>query len=450
MRRGALRWRAWGALVVPLAFTPVACSRRGKAGASTAGGAPDGAVARDDAAPTASAASDAASAAERSEGSRTLEESGPKRERGSPSPLTPAEVLHAKAYLEALKRGRKATVAKTYADAVAAFTEALSEKPGDTQALAERGYAELLDDQLAAAEKDLKEARASARARLLTSQIEYNLGLVAKKRGKVDFAEALFAHAKAIRAGADAGPPPQQPCDVGVDYGPLDTESSFGKGDPLTLEGCASWKACFDRVAAVAAADGDSLTVVDAGAIGEDLARATLLGPQGESQGAWLIDTGPGVHLLAKRPAPAQGFVLVPRLERHSYYRCGDWLTSVTVRVEGGLVRVDAVHTQYLYRLLCLYEDAGEVTPGECDPNQPDVPMQSYCPSAGGYAEFTSTFFDPAAQVARVRLRQIDEDAPFDALEPEVTFQATRAGIVPSGGGCKDTIPLSGAGLTDP
>jgi hypothetical protein len=419
-------------LILALALSPVACSR-------ACGGGSGASIPADDASVAGSAA--------RLE-PRTTRDAAPAAARpdAGPTPLTPAEASHAKRYLDAMKRGRKATVAKTYDAAIASFDEALVEKPGDAQALAERGYAELLEDELVAAEQDLKEARASARPRLLSSQIDYNLGLIAKKRGKADFAEALFARAKAIRSGADAGPPPEEPCDVQVDYGPITGEES-GSGEPLALEVCGSWKACFDRVAALAAADGESWEAVDGGAVDADRARRALTRGDGEEQGAWLVETGTRLHLLAKRPAPAQGFLLVPRLEQHGYYRCGDWLTSATVSVEGGLVRVDAVHTQYPYALICLYEDdAGDVRPGECDPDRPDVPMQSYCPRTG-YAEFTSTFFDAAASVARLRVRQMDESAPFgDVLKPEVTFAVTRAGIVPSGAGCKDTIPLPGPG----
>jgi hypothetical protein len=423
---GALVVRAVG---VVLGFAPLACSRACGAGGS------GGVITPEDAA--------LATSAGRVEPRPTTDAApGAIRRDAAPAPLTPEETSHARAYLEAMRRDRKATVAKTYAEAIAAFDGALREKPGDAQALAERGYAELLDDELGAAEADLKEARASARARPLASQIEYNLGLIAKKQGKTDWADALFAHAKAIRAGADAGPPPEEPCDVLVDYGPLSTEDT-GTREPLALEVCASWKACFDRVAALVASDGDSWAVADGGARDDDRAKEALLGAQAEPQGAWLVDTGISVHLLARRPAPARGFVLVPRLERHGYYRCGDSLTSATAGVEGGLVRVDAVHTQYTYGLLCLYEnDAGDVTPGECDSDRPDVPMQSYCPSTG-YAEFTTTFFDAAAVVARLRVTQTDEAAAFGEPKPEVTFEATAAGIAPAGAGCKDTIPLS-------
>jgi hypothetical protein len=80
-------------------------------------------------------------------------------------------------YNAALGRGRKATIAKKYADALKAFDEALAIRPGDDRALGEKGYAEFLSGDLRHASRDL-EAASNARDPNLASQIWFNLGLV--------------------------------------------------------------------------------------------------------------------------------------------------------------------------------------------------------------------------------------------------------------------------------
>jgi len=88
-------------------------------------------------------------------------------------------------YADAIVRGRAATVAKKYADAIAAFGEALTAIPSDARALSERGYARLLSGDNANAEKDFNTAidAVPKSDRKLTAQIYYNLGLVAEKLG---------------------------------------------------------------------------------------------------------------------------------------------------------------------------------------------------------------------------------------------------------------------------
>ena len=63
-----------------------------------------------------------------------------------------------KRYDDALGRARKATVAKSYAVAIAAFDEALTAIPNDARATSERGYARLLSGDDKRAEKDFNAA----------------------------------------------------------------------------------------------------------------------------------------------------------------------------------------------------------------------------------------------------------------------------------------------------
>jgi tetratricopeptide (TPR) repeat protein len=82
------------------------------------------------------------------------------------------------AYLKGLSEGRRATRAAKYSEARAAFTTALTARPGDSRAFAERGYAALLAKNYDAAESDLNQAATTTEDRKLRAQIFFNLGLV--------------------------------------------------------------------------------------------------------------------------------------------------------------------------------------------------------------------------------------------------------------------------------
>ena len=85
------------------------------------------------------------------------------------------------AYTSALVRGRRATIAKKWADAKAAFTDALRARPNDKRALAERGYAELLAGDTDAARTDLEAAR-DTDDNALAAQAWFNLGLLGQDK----------------------------------------------------------------------------------------------------------------------------------------------------------------------------------------------------------------------------------------------------------------------------
>ncbi len=109
----------------------------------------------------------------------------------APTAIAGADLPRAKEYVQNLARGRKATVAKDYAHAVAFFDKALVAEPGDARALSERGYAYLLNDNLDAAAKDLESAAKRAPSVDLLRQILFNQATIADKRGDAKAAEAL-------------------------------------------------------------------------------------------------------------------------------------------------------------------------------------------------------------------------------------------------------------------
>ena len=94
-----------------------------------------------------------------------------------------------KAFWAAIQEGRKQTAGKDYAAAVAQFDAALAQLPDHPRALAGRGYARLLAGELDAAEADLRKALTHPGTAKVEAAIEFNLGLVAEKRGEADEAK---------------------------------------------------------------------------------------------------------------------------------------------------------------------------------------------------------------------------------------------------------------------
>jgi tetratricopeptide (TPR) repeat protein len=99
----------------------------------------------------------------------------------APAP-TAKEIAANKAYRAAMARGRKATDAKDYDKAIAAFDEALTAKPGDARARAEQGFAYLLNGALTGASEAFEMAAQATKDPKLLSQIWFNRGLLDDKR----------------------------------------------------------------------------------------------------------------------------------------------------------------------------------------------------------------------------------------------------------------------------
>ncbi len=92
--------------------------------------------------------------------------------------------------------GRKATKAKKYAEAIAAFDAALEAWPYLPKAYSGRGYARLLRAEpgdLAAAKRDFQRALEEETGDMkFRAAVHFNLGLLAEKQGKPDEAKAWF------------------------------------------------------------------------------------------------------------------------------------------------------------------------------------------------------------------------------------------------------------------
>jgi hypothetical protein len=120
---------------------------------------------------------------------------------GSGSAQQPADDPKAReAYRLGMKKGRKATIAKTYKEAIAGFDEALAAKPNDARALGERGFARLLEgSDLDAAKRDFDLATGGTNDPQLLSELWFNRGLVEEKRGNAENATAAFVVANTLR-----------------------------------------------------------------------------------------------------------------------------------------------------------------------------------------------------------------------------------------------------------
>ncbi len=105
------------------------------------------------------------------------------------APLTAQQKAAIVSYRVAMARGRKATDAKAYDTAIAAFDDALTARPGDPRAYAERGFAKLLaGTDLAAASADFDHAADGTRDSKLLGMIWFNRGLTDDKLARPDAA----------------------------------------------------------------------------------------------------------------------------------------------------------------------------------------------------------------------------------------------------------------------
>jgi hypothetical protein len=114
-------------------------------------------------------------------------------------PLTAEEKAARRTYLSGMVAGRKATLAKEYPSAIAAFDQALAAKKDDPHALSERGYAKLLSKDFAGARSDLTKALEGTDNPALEAQIYFNIGLVEENKGSADAARVAFARSNALR-----------------------------------------------------------------------------------------------------------------------------------------------------------------------------------------------------------------------------------------------------------
>jgi tetratricopeptide (TPR) repeat protein len=115
------------------------------------------------------------------------------------------EPSHGAQYERALALGRRATAVKKWQQAIEAFTSALALEPHDSRALAERGYARMLADDLEGARADFEQARRAPADSAVLASILHNLGMLEERAGKSAKASEFTAQAKRVRRNATLG-----------------------------------------------------------------------------------------------------------------------------------------------------------------------------------------------------------------------------------------------------
>jgi hypothetical protein len=99
-----------------------------------------------------------------------------------------------------LEEGRKLTIAKDYAKAIAAFDAALKLDPNAASGFSGRGYARLLAGDLAKAKADLDAALTRDARPEFQAAVYFNLGLLAEKKGDAAAAKAAYERSNSLRA----------------------------------------------------------------------------------------------------------------------------------------------------------------------------------------------------------------------------------------------------------
>lgn len=121
-------------------------------------------------------------------------------------------------YWAAMKRGRNGTVQKRYAEAIAAFSDALREVPRDARAMSERGYAKYLSGDNAGAHDDFEAAvdMVPASDAKLAAMVYFNEGLVAEQAGVGSLAASYYRQSYELNP-TDAAKSKMSVCPVMVD-----------------------------------------------------------------------------------------------------------------------------------------------------------------------------------------------------------------------------------------
>lgn len=331
---------------------------------------------------------------------RLVERTPPPPPPRTPVPLDEAGVRTAKAYLDALGRGRKATVAKDYAQAEEQFSKCLELVPRDPRALAERGYARLLSEKVDEADADLAVAEKQAPSATLLSQILHNRMLVAKKRGD-EKAVAGFEQAKKQLKAARR-----------IDHG---VSCSFAEGSS-SLEAVAA--ASLDEALKLLveshakATQGDAAQIVFGGSGAEtgdmtDVTLRALVVDDKLPDGGWKITTSSDENYSVANHAlfaRAGKLFVLPALSVGLPARCGlDGLASVRVGHGAGPWHVYREQSSVYPAYMCEFEDHSFAPCGTVEGKGEGTPVQSFCTWVGSEIQLDlldSATFDGARQLS--------------------------------------------------
>ncbi len=349
---------------------------------------------------------------------------------GGTEPVTRVDVAKQRAYLVALDKGRKLTVAKKWPQAIGAFGEAVKADPHDARAYAERGYAELLSDgDLAAASADLDRASTLTNDPTLLSQIWFDRGLVDEKttteNAVVDFWVANQLKTSPAAQKKIAG---KKVCPVRVVKNPL---------VPARSKPVVEANGWLGLERATAADEAPETRPLD-----EDSARRLLTG----------IDADPPLPRLVTRGEVGHGreVFLVAKLEKglRAVYVGGDWGGRCPGESEFAIAGVRQgwvhVHGRELgeggYTILC-FPEAGAMRPCASEElDEPDMPMQSGC--VGGTATIRDVVVDTTTGRAALVVERPELRAEGDASIAEVTAKLVDGGLSLTGAGCDSVLQV--------
>ncbi len=343
--------------------------------------------------------------------------SGVQAEKRAPRPQgkAPIQKATAKAYLDAMKKGRAETTARRYDSAIAAFNAAIVALPGDARAISERGYAKLLDGKLDEARRDLRDAEARTKDPKLLAQIHYNHGLVAEKLGKAEEAKASFARSNTLRpskaAAAKLGSGPS--CGAVVEVG--SSKSAVAK----------DWLSLYEALRVAQKAE----TKVPSEA--EAKARLCTRVPEGRCSDLASFAEEDEMSLWTFHPVLkiSEGYLVgTDALSMRSDLPCGGE-EKLTVTEASGL-RILRLENEPGMRVPVCEDKAGEL--GDCGPDE--IPVSSACGTSE--KETSVVIFDLAKKslAATVRITGEGRTAPAVAVEGR-TLKVT-------GGGCDSRISL--------
>lgn len=364
---------------------------------------------------SAEATSDAAAAVvDANVGSASL--AANKRDAGAKTKLSEAERT---AFTEAMAAGRSATRAKEYAAAIAAFDKALAIRPNEPRALAERGYAKLLHEDLDGAAKDFDAAQRFERDRKLDAQIWFNIGVLRQKKNDPEGARQAFTRSNKLSPtkAAQAKLGAVDACSAQI------TEHSQHGDDDASF--ASDWKTICQSIKD----RGASPVVDDRHVMVEDLDCASFEAPSGK--GPWTIGLefrGGGGALVGSGSEyvyPTKGgFFVLSHMDSTGgdgplyAMECPVRASSFEARQEGDVV---VTHAR---------EDATD------ERTCPNTPPDCVCNAEG--TNDTTTYYDLRTGTRLLEIFQITSPTT-----PAVKATITGDKLTISGGACDRTIDLA-------
>jgi tetratricopeptide (TPR) repeat protein len=350
-----------------------------------------------------------------------------------------------------LKKGRAATAAHRYDDAVAAFSQAVEKFPSlaGARARAERGYAHLLAKRYEEAGRDFEDASNEPADAKLAGQVWFNRGLVDEALGRGPDAELAFYRSNRLNPSAAAADRlhGKKVCPVSVERGRFDAHPYAG------------WFAWWKALEGEAERDTSQRRKQGCGYYcsgyppKSESATHELLCPSCEGQGPWEASFGGAefdTHVLARLDGKLWDFGVIGggELVLPSGGMCGGGV-DVTFGRAGRFVYARAVSFNPMmksYVLAGVGPDAESDVVRACPDEDPLSPSKASCGFWCPNSTSTETYFvldmDRRARVLIVRQRN---DFPLAMAAPpfDVAIKPGVDGFELGGDGCT-AVPYEG------